>query len=519
MRLHDWLDFHARETPEAEFVYFQGSSVSYGEGQKSANRLANALLAEGLAQGDRIAIAAKNCTEYALLYFACSKAGIVPVPLNYRLAPAEWQYIIDDSEAKLIIAGPEFAEGVDSIRPALGGVKRFVSLGGEIPAGWSSYSAWTESHGVHDPGIEIESTAPAYQMYTSGTTGRPKGAIVTHNAVTSNVSQLLTGFFIQRDERYLIVVPLYHAAGASALFITTACGACTYLQADFIPQEVVRALSEERIALTTLVPAMIQALLVMVPDVAKRSYQSLRQLAYGASPISEETLRRAIQVFGCDFVQGYGMTESTAVLTLLTPKDHERALKEKRELLRSAGRPILGTELRIVDPAGEPVPTGTPGEITARGPQLMQGYWNLEDATRRTLEHGWLHTDDVGCVDEEGYLYILDRVKDMIVSGGENVYPNEVENVLFSHPAVGDAAVIGVPDERWGEAVKGIVVLREGQTATEEELREFCRSQLAGFKVPKSIDFVAELPRNATGKVLKTELRKPYWAGHTRGVA
>jgi len=519
VRLHDFLDYHAREIPAAEFALYQGLKVTYREAQDAVHQLANALLAEGLVVGDRIAILAKNSLEYALLYFACSKAGVVPVPLNYRLAPKEWHYVLADSQAKLLLAGPEFTAGIDQVRGELGEVKRFISIGGATPAGWESYANWVGSHGTEAPSVEIDPAHPVYQMYTSGTTGRPKGAIVTHHAVTSNVTQLRTGFYVDPGERYLIVVPLYHAAGASALFITTACGGSSYLQADFVPSEVVRALSEDHVALTTLVPAMIQAMLLMVPDIAKRTYDSLRQLAYGASPISEDTLRRALEVFRCNFVQGYGMTESTAVLTLLTPADHERALSGRPELLRSAGRPIVGTELRIIDSEGHPVGVGEAGEITARGPQLMQGYWNQPEATKRTLTDGWLHTDDVGRLDEEGYLYILDRVKDMIVSGGENVYPNEVENALFAHPAVADAAVIGVPDPRWGEAVKAIVVLRPEHQASEDELREFCRSHLAGFKVPKSIDFVPSLPRNATGKVLKTELREPYWKGHDRRVS
>jgi fatty-acyl-CoA synthase len=264
---------------------------------------------------------------------------------------------------------------------------------------------------------------------------------------------------------------------------------------------------------------MIQACLVAVPDVAERSYEDLRQIAYGASPISEQTLCRAIEVFGCDFVQGYGMTETTAVLTLLGAEEHRRAVKDRPELLLSCGRPILGTELRVVDERDRPLPAGAIGQIVARGPQLMSGYWNMPDASREALAGGWMHTGDAGTLDAEGYVYIQDRVKDMIVSGGENVYPREVENALFEHPAVGDVAVLGVPDERWGEAVKAIVVLREGRSASARDLVDFCRGKLAGYKLPRSIDFVAALPRNPSGKVLKTQLREPYWAGRQRRVS
>jgi acyl-CoA synthetase (AMP-forming)/AMP-acid ligase II len=252
--------------------------------------------------------------------------------------------------------------------------------------------------------------------------------------------------------------------------------------------------------------------------VAERRYDSLRIITYGASPISEQTLRRAMEVFQCEFVQGYGMTETTAALTYLPAVDHARALREKPELLLSAGRAVAGTEIRIVDDQDRPVPTGTIGQIIAQGPQLMRGYWNQEEATAEALRGGWMHTGDAGIMDAEGFIYIQDRVKDMIVSGGENVYPREVEEILFQHPLVADAAVIAVPDERFGEAIKAVIVLREGTTASEQDIIDFCRDKLGGYKRPRSVDFVAALPRNPSGKVLKRELREKYWAGHRRRV-
>jgi fatty-acyl-CoA synthase len=264
---------------------------------------------------------------------------------------------------------------------------------------------------------------------------------------------------------------------------------------------------------------MIQALLVMVPDVMERSYENLRMVVYGASPIAEQTLRKAMEVFGCDFAQGYGMTETTAVLSFLTPDDHRKAMSERQELLLSAGRPILGTDIRIVDDDDKPVRVGEIGEIIARGPQLMRGYRNLADESAEALKGGWMHTGDAGTVDEDGFIFIQDRVKDMIVSGGENVYPRIVEDVLFQHPAVADAAVIGVPDQQWGETVKAIVVLKKGESATADEIIEFSKGRLGGFERPRSVDFINELPRNPSGKVLKRQLREPYWKGHTRRVA
>ena len=356
-------------------------------------------------------------------------------------------------------------------------------------------------------------------MYTSGTTGRPKGAVFSHRAVTSNVAQLLATVRMDPGDRYLIPVPLYHAAAAMALFVTTAAGGTSVLHEDFVPQGVVRALSEEGIAFATLVPAMIQACLHRVPDVEQRRHPKLQRVTYGASPIDETTLRHAMRVFDCDFAQGYGLTESASVLTLLLPRDHERALKEKSELLRSCGRPLLGTEVKVIDAAGRELPPRQVGEIVARGPQIMTEYWGQAEATRRALEGGWLHTDDLGMLDEEGCLYLIDRVNDMIVSGGENVYPSEVETALRQHPAVADVSVIGLPDSRWGESVKAVVVRRDGQTVTPEELVQFCRKTLAGYKTPRSVDFMDALPRNASGKVLKRELREPYWRGHDRRIS
>jgi acyl-CoA synthetase (AMP-forming)/AMP-acid ligase II len=492
--------------------------VSYGEAADEANRVANAMVAGGLAVGDRVALLSKNSIEYVIMFYAAAKAGVVTVPLNYRLAPPEWSFIINDAGTKMVFAAAEFVEGINGIKAELGTVGRFVAIGG-IGDGWEDYEAWSGEQGTSCPERGITDQHDVYQMYTSGTTGRPKGAVLTHSAVSANVQQITTEVRGEAGDRDLIVAPMYHAAAAISSFAAVAWGACLYIHEDFNPVEVVRVLSEEEIVVTTLVPAMIQACLVYVPDIDKRNFDDLKTIVYGASPIAEDTLRKAVAVFGCDFIQGYGMTETTAVLTLLLADDHRRALAEKPDLLLSAGRPMLGTEIKIVDEDDNPLPNGEIGEIAGRGPQLMRCYWNLADESALALRGGWMHTGDAGIVDEDGYVYVQDRVKDMIVSGGENVYPRVVEEVLFKHPALADAAVFGVPDEKWGEAVKAVVVLREGQATTEEEIIEFCRDKLGGYERPRSVDFIEALPRNPTGKVLKRELREPYWAGHKRRVA
>ena len=523
MRLHDFFDYHTREHPDTEFAVQGDRRLTYREAGEEVNRLANALVDTGLQTGDRAAILSKNSVEYVLLYFACSKAGVVLVPLNYRLAPPEWSYIVNDSEAKVLFSASEFVQGIDGVRGELARIGQFINLDGEGASGWDGYRSFVEGKPTTAPDRTVLPDDDVYQMYTSGTTGRPKGAVLTHRAATANTVQVAfaMGATIESKpgERWLIVAPVYHAAAAITVFSGVYWSACLYIMPDFIPHEVVRALDEEDVAMTTLVPAMIQACLVMVPDVAQREYKNLRLISYGGSPIAEQTLRRAVEVFKCDFAQGYGMTETTAVISYLLPSDHQRALREKPSLLLSAGRPLVGTEVRLVDENDTPVPHGSIGEIIMRGPQVMRGYWNLEDASAEALRGGWMHTGDAGVLDEEGFIYIQDRVKDMIVSGGENIYPREVEEVLFQHPAVADAAVIGVPDQRWGETVKAIVVPREGQHPTPEEVIEFCRGRLGGFKLPRSVDFVETLPRNPSGKVLKRELRERYWAGETRRVS
>lgn len=523
MLLHDILDYQAREYSDGDFAIQGSRRISYAEARDQANRLANAVVASGLKPGERAAILSKNSLEYPTVYFATSKAGVALVPLNFRLSPGELAYIIKDSGARLLFASGEYVETLDGIRGEIPSVERYIQVDGRENDGWQSLAAFVEGQPDTNPDLPIKPEDDVYQMYTSGTTGRPKGAVLTHASVTANIVQLnmaMTPYLKPvRGQRYLVVAPVYHAAAAMTTFCCVYAGGTQYIESDFHPAEIVRALSEEKITLAMLVPAMIQACLVMVPDVGQRTYDDLRLIVYGASPISEQTLRQAIAVFGSDFAQGYGMTETTSTLAYLLPSDHERALREQPGLLLAAGRPLLGTEVRIVDEEDNPLPNGELGEIVSRGPQNMTGYWNQPEASAEALRGGWMHTGDAGRIDDEGYIYIQDRVKDMIVSGGENVYPREVEDVLFQHAGVADAAVIGVPDPQWGEAVKAIIVLREGKTASAEEIIEHCRGQLAGYKRPRSVDFVTELPRNPSGKVLKRELREPYWAGHDRRVA
>ena len=520
MKLHDFLDYRAREQGEAEFAIHGDRRISYRAALAEVHRLANALIGCGLQPGDRMAILSKNSIEYMLLYFAASKAGLVTIPLNYRLAPTEWSYILNDAGAKVLFAAGGYPRDVETIHRELQTIQQFIAVDEQDIHGWETYQSFIADQPDTPPSRIVAAEDDLFQLYTSGTTGHPKGAVLTHQAVTTHILQMGLAHNIQPGERLLLVAPVFHVAALNAgAFPCLAAGGCLYIQTEFKPDEVVRALSEEHLGMAILVPAMIQACLTAVPDVAQRRYDELRLIHYGASPIAEATLRRALETFKCEFSQGYGMTEMSAAIAILSWADHQRALRQKPELLVAAGRPIRGTQVRVVDIDDNDVPRGTVGEVLAYGPQMMKGYWKQPEATEEALRGGWMHTGDAGVLDEEGYLYIQDRVKDMVVSGGENIYPRVVEEVLFKHPAVAEVAVIGVPDEQWGETIKAVVVLRSGMTATTEEIIDFCRGKLGGFERPRSVDFVDSLPRTPSGKVLKRVLREPYWVGQSRRVA
>jgi acyl-CoA synthetase (AMP-forming)/AMP-acid ligase II len=516
MRFHDFFEYNARVRPRHPCIVEGDRRLSYGDVAREMNRLVNALRSAGLAPGDRFAYLSRNSADMAVAFLAASKSGCVALPLNWRLAPVEWQRIVQQAGATLVIAQHDLAPAFDETRAE--SLRAFFIIDGKR-AGWSDYRAWLAAHADTAAGTATGDDMPLYQMYTSGTTGEPKGAVLPQRAVISNSIQSLSVFerrFCMAD-RTLIVMPMFHAGAASFVIGTLVAGATMVIHRDFNPQALVDELADG-VTIVNLVPAMIQMAL-QVPGVAQRDYSKLHTMIYGASPIAEETLRQALQVFGCQFYQGYGQTEASACLTFLTNDDHVRALRDKPELLLSAGRPTAGTELRIVDPAGNDLPVGEVGEVLARGPQLMQGYWNRPAETAAALAGGWLHTGDAGRLDDEGYLYICDRVKDMIISGGENIYPREIENVLFEHPAVADAAVIGIPDAKFGESVLAVVVRRAGKDVSADEIVTHCRKALGGYKVPRRVEFVAALPRNPSGKVLKKELRAPYWQGRARNVS
>ncbi|MEO8449999.1 MAG: long-chain-fatty-acid--CoA ligase [Gemmatimonadota bacterium] len=520
MRLHDYFDWGVRERPTQPLAVQGDRSLSYGDAGRRVRQLANALRGAGLEPGDRFGYLAKNSIDMVVAYLAGSKAELVMVPLNYRLAPPEWEYIVRDAGCRIVFAQEGLADQIDDVRLACGPSVRWIALG-TPRTGWVGFDEWLAGVPAGTSPRPVLADPDLYLMYTSGTTGRPKGAVLTHGTILTNVAQnrVTCRTAWTAGERALVVMPMFHAGAASLVFSGIVHNGTLVIHEDFDPERVVGSLERDDIGLANFVPAMIQACLLEVPELDRRTFPKLRTIFYGASPIAEEVLRRAMAAFRCDFYQAYGLTEASVVLTMLTAEDHERALGGAPELLRSAGRPVPGTEIRIVDAEGRDCPLGEPGLVMARGPQMMRGYWANEAATRSALAGGWLRTGDIGALDAEGYLFLHDRANDTIVTGGENVYPCEVESALFDHPAVADAAVIGIPDDRLGEAVHAVVVLRAGAAGGADELIAHCRTRIGGYKIPRTVEIVAELPRNSTGKVLKRVLREPYWAGQARRVS
>ena len=494
------------------------STSTWAEQDRRSNQVAQALLAEGVAPTDRIAFLDKNSRAFFEVSFGAAKINAVPVPVNWRLTPAEMAVIINDSEAPMLFVDQSFDDHLATFEDELTSVRRVVVLGRDRPR-HPSFEDWLSRHPADDPGVEAGPDDVALQLYTSGTTGLPKGVMLTNANIGANAPAAGREMEIDGDTVNMAAMPLFHIGGSGWALLGLSHGAHTVIMRDVEPMAFLRAFEEHRISHTFIVPAVIMMLLA-TPQTATTDFSALRYLTYGASPISERVLSQAIEAFGCRFVQLYGMTETTGAITLLRPEDHQPGGGHP-ERLRSCGVPFDGVELRVVDLATEQdTATGCPGELWTRSAMNMKGYWHHPAATAATITaDGWLKTGDVAFVDADGYYYLHDRVKDMIVTGGENVYPAEVENALMSHPAVADCAVIGVPDERWGESVKAIVVLApaDGRSSS-EELLAFVRSRIAGYKVPRSIDVIDVLPRNPSGKVLKRELRAPYWAGMERQI-
>lgn len=515
LNLADISRVHARENPQGEALVFNGEVTTYAQLDERVNRVANGLAAEGLPVQTRVGYLSKNAPDYFEIVLGCAKSRNVMVAVNTRLAAPEVKYILDDSDARLLFVGREFYPMIEALEGDLEQIGKIIALDGGHDR-WESYGDWRDRQSAEDPELPYYPEDDFEQLYTSGTTGHPKGVQLTHGAWFPAVDAATKADWAAYEpgETALICMPVFHVAGSNSGLFSLMQGTRTVIVADFDPQEILRLLDEYDVNHTFFVPAVILAL-IHQPNVGEFDYSSLRNIAYGASPIAEAVLLKAREVFGCNFTQLYGLTENLGLATQLPPADHDPA----RGKLRSCGLPYEGSAIRILDAEGNEVPAGEVGEICLKSDWLMKGYWNRPEATTDAMRDGWFHTGDAGYFDDEGYLYIHDRLKDMIISGGENIYPAEVENALFAHPAVADVAVIGVPDDKWGEAVKAIVVRKPGEELSEGALIGFVRERIARYKTPRSIDFVEELPRNPSGKVLRRELREQYWQGRDRQVS
>jgi long-chain acyl-CoA synthetase len=505
---------NSEDRPDKVALRLGERELTFSELDDRSSQLANALLADGVGAADRVAFLDKNAIEHFEVLFGAAKINAVSVDVNWRLAPPEVAFIVNDAEAKVFVVGQEFVPVLDAIADELTTVKRIVVVGGHPHH--DDYEDWLAPQPATDPGVESAPDDVATQLYSSGTTGNPKGVMLTNANLFSLLPNGRTVWRLHPDAVNLVAMPLYHIGGGGWALAGMYPGGTTILMREVDPAAIGRALAEQGVTHAFLVPAVIQFMLT-VPGIHEGDYSGLQLLLYGASPISEQVLIDGLNTFGPVFMQAYGLTETTGQVVSLPPEDHFTE-GPKARLLRSAGRPDPGVEIRIAGADGESeAPVGTVGEILVRSPQNMKGYWNRpEDTAKAFTSEGWLRTGDAGYVDDEGYLYVHDRVKDMIVSGGENIYPAEIENALMAHDAVADVAVIGVPDERWGETPMALVVRVSGVDVTEQELIDHCRSRLAGYKCPRTVTWIDVLPRNPSGKVLKKDLRAPYWEGRTR---
>jgi long-chain acyl-CoA synthetase len=510
------LRTHAARGPDRPMITFGARVVTWGEMRARASRVAQALREAGVGAQDRVAFVERNAPEYFEVLFAGGMLNAVNVAVNWRLAPREMAYIINDAAARVLFVGTDFVAHLSEMEATLTSVRTIVVLG-EHPR-YPAYQTWLARQPDVDPMAVVSPGDVAMQLYTSGTTGLPKGVMLTNANLGILVPRMGPTWGFDATSVNIVAMPLFHIGGSGWALVGMCVGAHSILFRDFVPSEVLAAIGRHRITNALFVPAMLQ-FMTAAPEAAAGDYGSLRSIVYGASPITNEVLLRSMKTFGCDFIQVYGLTESTGAITQLDPADHDPT-GPRAHLLRSAGKPYPWVELRIVDPStGEDCPRGQVGELWTRSLQNMKGYWNRAQETADVLSgDGWLRTGDAGFLDAEGYVYLTDRVKDMIISGAENIYPAEVENALADHPGIADVAVIGVPDARWGETVKAIVVRAAGAEPTAEEIIAYARQRLAHFKCPTSVDFAPALPRNPSGKLLKRELREPYWQGHTRRI-
>jgi acyl-CoA synthetase (AMP-forming)/AMP-acid ligase II len=498
---------------------------TYADLASRINSLAAGLKMQGVGKNAKVAVLLPNCHCFLEVYFAVAQLGAVTVPLNFRLSPGELAYILDDSEATVLVTDSQFAKTVQSLRTEGSFSPRLIWTRSPAEDREKSDLDYEDIIAANRDAAIIESPAKpadcAQIYYTSGTTGRPKGVMLSHKNVYIHALGTVAELQLTDCDVWIHAAPLFHLADAWATWAITLVGGTHVLVREFNAQVVLRTFQEQRVTITNLIPTMLN-LMVNHPDAAKFDYSSLRAILSGGAPIAPEVVRKIMDTFKCDYIQTYGMTETSPYLTLSLLKQNLKELPSDEQFRYKAktGREFIAVELKVVNDRGEEIAPDEKevGEIIVRGDIVTEGYWKLPEETAKAIKNGWLYTGDLAVIDKEGYVTIVDRKKDMILTGGENVYSTEVENVLYMHPAVLECSVIGVPDEKWGEAVKAVVVLKPGQEASAAAIIAFCRERIAHYKAPKSVDFIEALPRTGSGKIQKKVLRDRYWEGLAKKV-
>ncbi|MFC2016605.1 class I adenylate-forming enzyme family protein [Chloroflexota bacterium] len=515
MNTTEFLSIATLICPDKVAIVFEGKRYIFSQLNGRVKRLGNALSNLGIQKGDRIAMLQVNCSQCVEVYFAVAELGGIYVPLNFRCKGNELTYMLNSAEANTLFVGERYIDLINSIKPDLASVKNFVSIESQCE-GMLSYEEMIASSPADEIFTEINDDETAILVYTAGTTGFPKGVMLSHNSFTTYVLENVDPAAPELEEKNILTVPLYHVAGIQAMMAAVYGGRTLVIERQFEPKEWMELVEVEKVNRAMMVPTMLKQVMDH-PDFTKHDLSSLKVITYGADRMPLEVIKKAVDIFpGVSFINAFGQTETASTITTLSPKDHnitgtEEEKEKKLKRLSSIGKPMSDVEMKVIDEEGNALPVGQVGEVVARGPRVMAGYWKDQEKTEETIDkEGWVHTGDMGYVDEDGYFFLVGRATDMIVRGGENISPEEVEAVLYSHSKVDDAAVFGAPDEEWGEVPMCVIVLKEGETATAEELMEHCRDLLASYKRPRSVVFVDELPRNPMGKVLKRVLREQH---------
>jgi long-chain acyl-CoA synthetase len=517
MRIGDLLTRAARCYPDKEAVVFEETRLTYRQVNERTNRLAAALVDMGVKRGDRVGVVCHNSHNFTEIFFACAKIGAASTNLNWRLSPKELAFLLNDAGPDIVFFSKRFEYLFEPMKADLKKTPRFVAVDGVFSKEMIDYEKLIAKYTPDEPRVTVADDDTVLLLYTSGTTGRPKGVMLTHKNMIANCISTIVEMEMNRDWNILGLLPIFHV-GIFVLIDMVWMGAKVTYVHSFDPVAIFELIQKEKTTVTAFTPVIFKFLLDH-PDIDKYDLSSLKTIIYATAPMPVELLKRSIKRFNCDFIQFFGMTETSPTLTMLVREDHLLEGPEyKIKWLGSAGRPVSNVQVRVIDEKGKDCPVGAIGEIIGKGDNVMKGYYNMPKETAEAIRDGWYYSGDMGYFDEYGYLFIADRKKDMIISGGENIYPREVEEAIHLIEGVADVSVIGVPDDAWGEAVKAIVVKKPGAELTEAMVIDHCKKNIASYKKPKSVDFVDALPRSALGKVLKHELRDPYWKGKERKI-